>query len=114
MESIIEQLQSCLSPFKNLSTFEAFTKQASHLIYNEMHKCSDQEDAPGKIFENYFVIPDVQDEVMETIEGALKNKKEDTPMPEYEIKEKKTRRVRNPKTGRDIYFGGDLFHSRTS
>jgi len=104
MENIIEQLQYCLSSFKDLPTFEAFTKQASHLIYDEIHKCNDTND----FIEKYFVIP--EDKMSKTVEEVLKSKKENIPMPEYEIKEKKTRKVRNPKTGRDIYFGGDLFH----
>ena len=109
MESILLQLQNSFGSFKELPTFDAFAKQAAHLIYTDLHHCASKENAPSEIFDKYFTHDVTKDEVLDCLSDAFEGPKESIPTPEYEIKAKKTRRVKNPKTGRDIYVGGGLF-----
>lgn len=109
MEAIIDQLQDSFSSFKELSSFDAFVKQAAHLVYTDLHQSSSKENAPSEIFDKYFTPHGAKDEVLDCLSDVFESPKESVSIPKYEIKAKKTQRVRNPKTGRDIYVGGDLF-----
>lgn len=116
MEDLTKFLRNDIfKAFEGLSTFEAFTKQAAHLIYEEMHaKMSDENiEFPIDTISATFFPPELydHDKMSEALFKISKRKKQKTVKPEFDIKVKPSERVRNPKTNRMIYKGGDLFNS---
>ena len=109
MEAIIGQMKESFSSFKELSSFDAFVKQAACLIYKDLHQSSSKKNAPSEIFDKYFASRGDKEEILDCLSNVCESPKESISIPKYEIKAMKTKRVRNPKTGRYIYLGGDLF-----
>lgn len=101
--------------FNGLSTFEAFTQQAAYLLYEEIHeKMSDEniEFSVGTTAATFFPSKFYNHEtVVKPLVNISDKKRQKTVKPEFDIKVKPSERVRNPKTNRMIYKGGDLFNN---
>lgn len=118
MEELQQFLKNdLLKGFEGLSTFEPFIKQASYLIYEKMHKSIEDslvdeniecpiDDVSASVFPPEFYD---HEKMVDNLYPISKKKREVTVKPEYIIKEKKTEKIKNPKTGRMIYKDGELF-----
>ncbi len=103
MEDLQQFLKNDLfKGFEGLSTFEPFIKQASHLLYEKMHDSKD-ENLPFPVDEFYDY------NMYKIVFKNSEKKRVPHVKPEYIIKEKKTEKIKNPKTGRMIYKDGELF-----
>ena len=114
MEDLQQFLKNDLfKGFEGLSTFEPFIKQASHLIYENMYKSIEDstiecpiDTGSSSVFPSKFYD---HERMVDNLCPFFGKKREVTVKPEYIIKEKKTEKIKNPKTGRMIYKDGELF-----
>jgi len=94
MEIVKSYLQSLFGSFGDLETCGPFVEQAAWQVCDAARKGRE--------------IPDM---IPEDVRKQLQNKSENSGIrPEYDVQLKKVKDILNPKTGRLIYRGGDLFN----
>lgn len=109
----MEDLRECIRSlpmyggFEGLSTFDAFTRQITHHLYTEVRDMREKNSKDESIAEHIANKYHFDESVISVLVKINVEKEEQAP--EFEIKEKKLEKIRNPKTGRMIYKEGELF-----